>query len=97
MEATLALELRMERESNNGSEFVKCKFRAGFCEDNLARNLKNANFALEDEVAERMKRLPLRAGMSKRPVLVYDGHLDPVVEGSGFFAAVVSGRRLLGL
>ena len=52
---------------------------------------------IENEVAERMKRLPLRAGMSKRPVLVYDGHLDPVVEGSGFFAAVVSGRRLLGL
>lgn len=52
---------------------------------------------IEDEVRERMKRLPLRAGMSKRPVLVYDGHLDPVVEGSGFFAAVVSGRRLLGL
>ena len=44
-----------------------------------------------------MKRLPLRAGMSKRPVLVYDGQLDPVVEGSGFFAAIVSGRKLLGL
>ena len=52
---------------------------------------------IEDEVAERMKRLPLRAGMSKRPALVYDGRLDPAVEGSGFFAAVVSGRRLLGL
>ena len=48
------------------------------------------------EVRERMKRLPLRPGMSKRPVLVYDGQLDPVVEGSGFFAAIVSGRRLLG-
>ena len=47
MEATLALELRMERESNNGAEFVKCKFRAGFCEDNLARNLTNANFELD--------------------------------------------------
>ena len=52
---------------------------------------------IEDEVRERMKRLPLRRGMSKRPVLVYDGHLDPVVEGSGFFAAIVSGRRLLGI
>ena len=52
---------------------------------------------IEEEVRERMKRLPLRAGMSKRPVLVYDGQLDPVVEGSGFFAALVSGRKLLGL
>ena len=52
---------------------------------------------IEDEVRNRMKRLPLRPGMSKRPVLVYDGHLDPVVEASGFFAAIVSGRRLLGL
>ena len=52
---------------------------------------------IEEEVRERMKRLPLRTGMSKRPVLVYDGQLDPVVEGSGFFAALVSGRKLLGL
>jgi hypothetical protein len=51
---------------------------------------------IEDEVRERMRRLPIRPGMSKRPVLVYDGQLDPVVEGSGFFAAIVSGRRLLG-
>ena len=52
---------------------------------------------IEVEVRNRMKRLPLRPGMSKRPVLVYDGHISPVVEGSGFFAAIVSGRRLLGL
>ena len=52
---------------------------------------------VEEEVRERMRRLPLRAGMSKRPVLVYDGRLDPVVEGSGFFAAIIPGRKLLGL
>ena len=52
---------------------------------------------VEREVAERMKRLPLRRGMSKRPALVYDGHVDPTVEASGFFAAIVPGRRLLGL
>ena len=40
-----------------------------------------------------MRRLPLRTGMSKRLALVYDGHLDPVVEGDGFFAATVSCRR----
>ena len=52
---------------------------------------------IEDEVMERMKRLPLRKGMSKRPALVYDGHLAPVVEASGFFSAIVSGRKLLGI
>ena len=44
-----------------------------------------------------MKRLPLRKGMSKRPVLIYDGELDPEVEGSGYFSAIISGRKLLGL
>ncbi len=52
---------------------------------------------IEDEVRERMRRLPIRPGMSKRPVLVYDGHLDPAVEASGFFAAIIPARRLLGL
>lgn len=51
---------------------------------------------IEDEVSERMRRLPLRSGMSRRPVLVYDGHVDPAVESSGFFSAIISGRRLLG-
>lgn len=52
---------------------------------------------VEAEVRERMRRLPLRSGMSKRPVLVYEGRLDPAVEGGGFFSAVISGRRLLGI
>ena len=52
---------------------------------------------VEKEVLERMKRLPLRKGMSKRPVLVCDGLVAPSVEASGFFSAIVQGRRLLGL
>ena len=52
---------------------------------------------IEKEVAERMKRLPLRRGMSKRPVLVCDGHVDPAVEADGFFSAIIQGRRLLGI
>lgn len=51
----------------------------------------------ENEVAERMKRLPIRRGMSKRTVLVCDGHVDPVVEAGGFFSAIIQGRRLLGI
>ena len=52
---------------------------------------------IEKEVMERMKRLPLRKGMSKRPVLVCDGHVDPAVEASGYFSAIITGRRLLGI
>lgn len=52
---------------------------------------------VEAEVAERMRRLPLRKGLSKRPVLVYDGELDPAVEASGFFSAIISSRQLLGI
>jgi DNA-binding transcriptional ArsR family regulator len=52
---------------------------------------------IEKEVAERMKRLPLRRGMSKRPVLVCDGHVDTAVEADGFFSAIIQGRRLLGI
>jgi len=50
-----------------------------------------------DEVRERVRRLPLRKGMSVRPVLVYDGELDPYVEGTGYFDSVISAQTLLGL
>jgi len=50
---------------------------------------------IEDELEEKMRRLPLRKGMSRRPVLVYDGELDPSVEGSGYFAAIIPAGKLL--
>lgn len=50
-----------------------------------------------DEVERKIKRLPLRKGMSARPVLVFDGELHPAVEASGYFDAVIPFRRLLGL
>ena len=52
---------------------------------------------IEDEVRRKMARLPLRPGMSPRPVLVYDGELAPSIEGTGFFDAVVPARKLLGI
>jgi len=52
---------------------------------------------VEVEMEERLSRLPLRKGVSARPVLVYDGELDPVVEGDGFFDAIVPASKLLGL
>ena len=53
--------------------------------------------AIESEVEEKIGRLPLRSGVSARPVLVYDGELAPSVEGSGFFDAIVPAAKLLGL
>ena len=44
---------------------------------------------------EKIKRLKVRKGMSARPVLVYDGTLDPQLMGSGFFVASVNAATLL--
>lgn len=52
---------------------------------------------VEDEVRRKISRLPLRSGVSPRPVLVYDGYLAPSVEGTGFFDAIIPARKLLGL
>ena len=51
---------------------------------------------IEDEVRRKIARLPLRAGMTPRPVLVYDGRLAPSVEGTGFFDAIIPARKMLG-
>ena len=48
------------------------------------------------EVEEKVRRLPLRKGLSARPVLVYDGELQPSVEGAGYFDAIINARQLLG-
>ena len=52
---------------------------------------------VEREVAEKIRRLPIRKGISVRTALVYDGNLDPAVGSLGFFDAIVSSRTLLGL
>jgi hypothetical protein len=48
------------------------------------------------EMQNRLARLPLRKGMSARPVLVYEGELAPYVEGSGYFDAIIPAAKLLG-
>ena len=52
---------------------------------------------IEDEVRRKISRIPLRSGMTPRPVLVYDGTLAPSVEGTGFFDAVIPAHKLLGI
>lgn len=51
---------------------------------------------VEVEMEQKLKRLKVRKGLSVRPVLVYDGELDPQLAGSGYFAAIVDASRLLG-
>ena len=48
------------------------------------------------EMQNRLDRLPLRKGMTSRPVLVYEGELAPYVEGSGYFDAVIPAAKLIG-
>jgi hypothetical protein len=50
-----------------------------------------------DEVAEKVKRVPHRDGISVRTALVYEGHLVPIVEADGYFDAVIPFSRLLRL
>lgn len=47
------------------------------------------------EMQDRLSRLPLRKGMSSRPVLVYEGELAPGVEGMGYFDAIIPAEKLL--
>ena len=61
------------------------------------KRMKHIGSEVEDEMREKIVRLPLREGMSARPVLVYDGELAPVVSGRGYFDAIVPARKLLGL
>ena len=48
-----------------------------------------------EEVEEKVRRLKLRRGMSVRPVLVYDGELDPRLAGCGYFAATLDAATLI--
>ena len=50
-----------------------------------------------DEVAEKVRRVPVRKGMSVRTALVYEGDLAPIVEADGYFDAIVPFRQLLGI
>ena len=53
--------------------------------------------AIVDEMERKLKQIPLRKGMSARPVLVYDGEPSASVEGCGYFDAIIPARKLLGL
>lgn len=50
---------------------------------------------VEKEVSEKLRRLSVPEGVSKRTALVYEGSLAPIVRGNGFFDALISADELL--
>lgn len=61
------------------------------------KHRQNIGPDIEDEVERKIARLPLRKGLSARPVLVYEGELAKSVEGSGYFDAIIPAGKLLGM
>ena len=50
---------------------------------------------VEKEMQERVKRLPVRPGLNKRPVLVYAGELAKQIEADGYFDVLIDATKLL--
>ena len=48
-----------------------------------------------DEVAQKVRRLPMLDGVSARTCLVYDGTLAPSVTADDFFDSLISVRELM--
>ena len=61
----------------------------------VKRKRREIGLEIIDEMNEKLARIPRRKNHSLRPVLVYEGALDPEVEGTGFFDVVLSAERLL--
>ena len=56
---------------------------------------KEIGAEIMDEVAEKVRRLKVAAGVSVRTALVYDGRLSPRIEAEHGFDVLVSANRLL--
>ena len=56
---------------------------------------REIGLSVEDEVSRKMSALKVRKGVSLRTALVYDGCLEPSVEGDGYFDALIKAGALL--
>ena len=61
----------------------------------IKRKRRSIDKTIIDEVSDKLRKIPRRKNLSLRPVLVYEGELDPAVEGSGFFDSIICAERLL--
>ena len=53
--------------------------------------------SVEEEMARKVARMPIRGRMSVRTALVYDGKLSPSIRENGYFDVLVSAKEWLGL
>jgi len=60
------------------------------------KRMADIGIEVEKEVETKALRIPLREGVSIRPVLVYDGKVSPQVEGRGYFDVILPASKLLG-
>ena len=61
----------------------------------IKRKRRPIDKSIIDEVTSKLRKIPRWKNLSLRPVLVYEGELDPAVEGSGFFDLIIRAERLL--
>ena len=61
----------------------------------IKRKKRPIDGSIIEEVSNKLRKIPRRKCLSLRPVLVYEGELEPSVEGSGFFDSVIRAERLL--
>ena len=61
----------------------------------IKRKRRPIDKTIIEEVSDKLHKIPRRKNLSLRPVLVYEGELDPAVEGSGFFDSIIRAERLL--
>lgn len=47
-----------------------------------------------EQVREKVKRIPVRSGVSVRTALVYDGHLAPALREDGYFDFLIPVEKL---
>ena len=69
----------------NAVELVEVK-RTGYVDESV-----------EEEMARKVARMPIRGRMSVRTALVYDGKLSPSIRENGYFDVLVSAKEWLGL
>ena len=82
--------------------------KGGGCQIDLLIQTERAAYVIEikrkrhidgeivKEVSEKIRRLPVRAGVSVRPCLVYDGEVSPSVIAQDYFDVMIPVGRLLG-
>ena len=90
----LYLPQRTQR-TQRGMRVKDLKEITGIVVDAAIKIHKEIGAEVMDEVAEKVRRLKVAAGVSVRTALVYDGCLSPCIEAEHCFDVLVPASRLL--